>query len=348
MASRSTRTLLVANPTARSGKAAKVIDAAMHSLTRARLRPDFFATLPAGATVASLAERLEQGDIDRVIYLGGDGTFAEAAKGIILARERYGIDIPMGMLPMGTANDQGRSFGVKAGPRALETNVAIIAAGIEQWLDVGRVESLNEAGETIAQDLWFDSWGVGLSAQILSRRNRDKEVIAKVPILRRIYRDKLVYLRAGVSSFVRSMIRRERFAAEITIDGARHEYAALTDIVITGTILYGGDWIFANNSKPDDGKFELILMKGHADWARATIAGHKRNPVTDDDLAVLGLQRRVVPQGKDFEIRLFRPAGIAALDSQIDGEEFLYTDHYRIENLFHYLRIIVPEDPHWV
>src|SRR5690606_37108430 len=110
----------------------------MEGLRAARLEPEFFSTLPNGATVASLAERLERGDIARVIYLGGDGTFAETAKGIILARESCGIDTPMGMLPMGTANDQGRSFGVHSGLRALPGNIDIIAAGVEQWLDVGQ------------------------------------------------------------------------------------------------------------------------------------------------------------------------------------------------------------------
>ena len=33
------------------------------------------------------------------------------------------------MLPTGTANDQGKSFGLAAGPDALATNVAVIAAG---------------------------------------------------------------------------------------------------------------------------------------------------------------------------------------------------------------------------
>lgn len=349
MASRSTRSLLVANPTARTGRAGKAIDAAMDRLDRARLRPEFFPTLPDGATVPKLADRLEPGDVGRVIYLGGDGTFAETAKGLILARERFGIDIPLGMLPMGTANDQGRSFGIHAGARALKRNIEIIAQGTESWLDVGRVEALDETGEVVAQDLWFDSWGVGLSAQILATRNRDKHMVAKVPILRQVYRDRVIYVRAGVSHFFRSLIRRRHFAAELTVDGERYEYKALTDIVVKGTLLFGGDWIFAENGKPDDGKFEVVLMKGHRDWARATIANHKRNPVTGDDMAVLGLAKeRTVPQGKHIEVRLFRPDGISALHSQIDGEEFLYSDHYRIENLYHHLRIIVPESPHWV
>lgn len=344
--------LLVANPTARSGKAEAAIKAAMAGLQKARLEPEFFATLPAGATVAALSERLERGDVARVIYLGGDGTFAETAKGIIHARETYGVDTPMGMLPMGTANDQGRSFGVHAGLKALQGNIAIIAAGIEQWLDVGKVEAIDEQGEPVDQDLWFDSWGLGLSAQILAKRNRDRKIVAKVPLLRQVFRDKLVYIRAGLSSLakhtLRTLIGRDRFAAKITIDGETHELSAVNDIVVKGTILYGGDWIFDPTSKPDDGKFEVIIVRNPAEWGKTTIVSHKRNPVTQDDLAVLGLTPRTIPRGRTIEVRIFRPDGMGPLPAQIDGEEYISTDHYRIENLFHYLRIIVPENPHWV
>lgn len=340
--------LLVANPTARTGKAAAAIELAMRSLERARLSPEFFATSPAGATVPALAERLEAGDVARVIYLGGDGTFADTAKGIILARERSGVDVPMGMLPMGTANDQGRSFGVGAGIKAIARNVQIIADGIESWLDVGRVIGFGEAGEVLVQDLWFDSWGVGLSAQILAKRNAEREKVARVPLIRQLYRDKSIYVRAAFSSYFRTLIGRSRFAAAITIDGVCHEYDGVTDIVVKGTMLYGGDWIFAPESKPDDGRFEVVVMKGHADWMAATITAHKRNPVTRDDLAVLGVRRREIPSGKDIEVRIFRSPRIRRLYAQLDGEESRYCDHYKVENLFHSLRIIVPADPHWI
>ncbi|MCH9685183.1 MAG: hypothetical protein K0V04_27350, partial [Deltaproteobacteria bacterium] len=98
----------------------------------------------------------------------------------------------------------------------------------------------------------------------------------------------------------------------------------------------------------DDGRFEVVVVRGHADWAAAAIAGHKRNPVTGDDLEVLGVSRRAVPKAKHIELRLFKPAGLEVIPAQIDGEEWVSANHYRIENLFHHLRIIVPEDPHWV
>lgn len=342
------RSLLVANPTARSGKAKRYIERAMEALEDTRLQPEFFATLPHGATVGALAERLEREDVARVIYMGGDGTFAEAAKGIILARERAGVDVPLGMLPMGTANDQGRSFGIVAGVKALPRNVEVIAAGIEQWLDVGRIEALDEGGDPVATDLWFDSCGVGLSARILFQRNRDREFVERMPLVRRVYRDKLVYTSAALRSLLSGMVTRTSFSVELTIDGETSELAGVTDLLVQGTILYAGDWIFDDSAKPDDGRFEVVVLRGHADWAAAAIGGHKRNPVTGDDLEVLGMARREVPKAKHIELRLWKPAGLDVVPAQIDGEEWVSTNHYRIENLFHHLRIIVPEDPHWV
>jgi diacylglycerol kinase family enzyme len=344
----SRRSLLVANPTARSGKAKRYIQAAMEVLAESRLDPEFFATLPEGATVGALAERLEREDVGRVIYMGGDGTFAEAAKGIILARERSGVDVPLGMLPMGTANDQGRSFGIVAGVKALPRNVDVIAAGVEQWLDVGRIEALDQGGEPVATDLWFDSCGVGLSARILFQRNRDREFVERMPFVRSVYRDKLVYTSAALRSLLSGMVTRTSFSVELTIDGETSEVSGVTDLLVQGTILYAGDWIFDDTAKPDDGRFEVVVMRGHADWAAAAIGGHKRNPVTGDDLEVLGMARREVPKAKHIEVRLWKPAGLEVVPAQIDGEEWVSTNHYRIENLFHHLRIIVPEDPHWV
>ncbi|MBC8072831.1 MAG: hypothetical protein IAG13_31205 [Deltaproteobacteria bacterium] len=343
---RERRTLLVANPTAKSGKAKRYIDDAIAVLDDAGLDPEFFPTLPAGGTVPELAARIDREDLARVVYMGGDGTFADAAKGIILARERTGIDVPLGMLPMGTANDQGRSFGIVSGVRALRRNVQVIAAGCEQWLDVGRIEAIGDDGEVVAKDLWFDSCGIGLSARVLAQRNREREWVENIPLLRRIYRDKVVYTSATLRTLVFGALRPQSFDATITIDGERSQWDKVTDILVQGTIVYAGDWIFDPTAKPDDGKFEVVILRGHADWAAAAIGGHKRNPITGDDLEVLGLPRREVPRGGAIEIELTERRGRIA--AQIDGEEFVATRHYRIDNLFHHLRILVPEDPHWV
>ena len=343
--------LLVANATARTGKAERAIQRALEGLEQVGLRPEFFPTQPEGKTVAALADRIEREDVARVIYLGGDGTFAESAKGIILARERAGIDVPLAMLPMGTANDQGRSFGISAGLKALDDNIRTIAGGCEQWMDVGRIEAFDDDGELIRSDLWFDNCGFGLSARILAQRNRDRERVAEIPLVKQFYRDKLVYAGAAVSQMVKSVVGGPTvslFSSEVTVDGEVVEWVGLTDLVVNGTILYGGEWIFVEDSRPDDGKFEVLPFRSHADWAMSALSRHKKNPVTDDDLGVLGLSGREFRRGREFEIRLFRANLGPEIPSQIDGEEFVVAHHYRVENLFHHLRIIVPEDSHWI
>ena len=98
----------------------------------------------------------------------------------------------MGMLPTGTANDQGKSFGLDAGPGALERNVAVIAAGETVGCDVGRLV-IERGLKEIHRDLFFDSFSVGLGAASLATRNRDRERVGRIPGLGTIYRDQLVY-----------------------------------------------------------------------------------------------------------------------------------------------------------
>jgi diacylglycerol kinase family enzyme len=332
----------------------------MASLDAAALAPELVPTRPDGGTIEDVAVRIEREDVARVVYLGGDGTFAEAAKGLLLARERSGIDVPFGMLPMGTANNQGRSFGIEAGLQALERNVAIIGEGLEMGLDVGRIEAWTtpeaagsdvDGGPTLhAQDLFFDSAGMGLSAEILEQRNRDREAVEQFPLLSSLYRDHLVYAGATLRSLVSGMFSGKTFGATLRIDGRLLEIESCSDLIVLDTILYGGEWVFAPESRPDDGRFEIVVVRSHADWVSAAIAHFKQNPVLAEDLEQLGFEASTEPRpaGRHLEIELHRPDGLEPIPAQIDGEEWVSCDRYVIEALFQHLRVIVPEDPRWI
>ena len=178
--------LLVANPTAQSGKAEARIS---HVLDRMRQRgwsPEFLSTQPDRRTVTELATLLSQRRFDTVIYMGGDGTFAEVAKGLLSAG--YIDDhCPMGMLPSGTANDQGKSFGISSADEALEENLDIVEEGYQIKLDVGRIEAVGAGNLAVGIDMFFDSIGWGMNPDILSTRNRTREQIREIPLLREIY-----------------------------------------------------------------------------------------------------------------------------------------------------------------
>ena len=182
--------VLVANPTAHSGRAADWIRVARALLDEAHVPHRFVATEPDGRTIDRVREVIDDAGVRVVIYMGGDGTFAEVAKGILASR--HAGDIAMGMLPTGTANDQGKSFGLASGPSALPRNVAVIAASVTVGCDVGILEVEKNRRE-VHRDLFFDSFSVGLGAACLETRNRDRELVGKIPGLGMVYRDQMVF-----------------------------------------------------------------------------------------------------------------------------------------------------------
>ena len=167
--------LLVANPTAQSGKNAARIAQARTWLANAGIACDLLPTLPGGETIPAVTEALDRGPHRVVIAMGGDGTFREVAAGLLASR-RHG-EVALGMLPTGTANDQGRSFGLEASPAALERNLGVIVAGKETRLDAGKIRAFGAGGEVVAETVFFDSAGWGISARVLAVRNADRRAV---------------------------------------------------------------------------------------------------------------------------------------------------------------------------
>lgn len=104
-------------------------------LLRARL-PGFehAVTGKAGDECALVDRALERG-ARRVVAVGGDGTWSLVADRIL--RAGRGGDVELGLLPAGTGNDFGKTFGITW--ENAERVVEAIAAGRARRIDVGRV-----------------------------------------------------------------------------------------------------------------------------------------------------------------------------------------------------------------
>ena len=120
--------LLVGNPTAQSGKNQERIERAARLLEKRGFRVELLATRPNGLTTADVRERLAHEPFEIVVYMGGDGTFREVAAGLYES-SKVG-SVPLGMLPTGTANDQGRSFGSRPAKRRSKTMSTSSRVGI--------------------------------------------------------------------------------------------------------------------------------------------------------------------------------------------------------------------------
>lgn len=340
------RLLLVANPTSRSGKAAERIEYARKLLMEKGLQHEFRPTLPDGATVDMVCDAIIADGFRTVVYLGGDGTFNEVAKGI--CKSGLTDEVRLGMLPSGTANDQGKSFGISSTKKAVDENVDIIKAGYTTWLDVGEVLAYSYDKTVIARDHFFDSVGWGLSAAILAFRNRELDNVKKVPVWREMYRDQLVYVRAAMHQLAINWVTRDRFAAEIIVDGVVHNFERLSDLVISNTSLYAGEWVVDPESRHDDGMFEVAPFAGTRDWTSKLIVHHKKNPLTEELLNRIGVSHTPTLKGADIKIQIFRPNVDQRLPAQLDGDEFPQADLFEVRVHPCTLRIIVPDEYHWI
>lgn len=310
------------------------------------IRHEFKATLPARGTVGMVAESIIRDGFRTIAYLGGDGTFYEVATGII--QSGMASDVRLGMLPSGTANDQGKSFGISSAPRALEENVMTIAAGHTTMLDVGEVAALSDDGIVMRRDLFFDSLGWGLSASILAQRNRDIQKTRDVPLINQIYRDHLVYVRAALQEVTFSLVSRDRFSAEVEVDGELFVWNNLTDLLISNTLIFAGEWIVAPDCEHDDGKVEIAPFVGVRDWAGKIIVNHKKFPIKPDAMERLGFGASVVVKGSRIRVQLFRPTNEEKLPAELDGEEFLSANLFEIKVHPKMLKLIVPKHPKWI
>ncbi len=330
--------VLVANPTAHSGKAADWIRHARALLDGAQISHRFVATEPDGATVDRVREAIDDAGARVVIYMGGDGTFAEVAKGVLASA--HAGEIAMGMLPTGTANDQGKSFGLDAGPGALDRNVAVVAAGDTIGCDVGTLV-IERGTKELHRDLFFDSFSIGLGAASLATRNRDRERVNRIPGLGAFYRDQLVYIGAVAQRFVESYVVDIKFDLDTVIDGAVHHLGPLLDVIIKNTKVFGGEWIFDSQAESDDGRFELVPITSRRDFTAKLLGNLRHSPIGPDDLERVGIAMAPSFTGTHFELTVRSEGGVLP-PVQIDGEELPAGDRYRIDVAPRALRLIVP------
>jgi diacylglycerol kinase family enzyme len=248
------------------------------------------------------------------------------------------------MLPTGTANDQGKSFGLEADDGALERNLEVLLEGRETRLDAGRLRAFDEAGVVVREEYFFDSAGWGISPRTLQLRNEDREAIARIPVLRAVYRDQLVYAGALLRTFLQSYVEEHKFDAILDADGVKVEWEGLTDLVIKGTRIYGGMWVCDEKSRHDDGLFEIVPFQGKRDWISKALVMLRGPAIELDDLAKMGLSHSVGLSARQIRLTLRPRTGGAPLVAQLDGDVFPTSDSVEVEVIPKLLRLIVPAD----
>ena len=222
------RVLLIVNERARRGEAAG--DLAESALVAAGLTVER-EHCDKATGIASLI-RAWRDRVDCVVIGGGDGTLNAAAPGLLETK------LPLGIIPLGTANDLARTLNLPEDPVAA---AAVIAAGKSHEIDVG-----------VANDhLFFNVASIGMGVDLTRALTRDAKSRW----------GKLGYAVAGF----RVLRRMKPFRARITQDGQVHTTHTVHLAVGNGRH-YGGGMTVSETAAIDDHRLNVYSLEVHSIW----------------------------------------------------------------------------------
>ncbi|MBP0491665.1 lipid kinase [Roseomonas sp. SG15] len=265
------RALFVANGKSRRG--AEGADAAAAALEQGGIR--LVREPCSDAESLRAAIRREAGSVDMVILGGGDGTMNSAAPALIET------GLPLGLLPLGTANDLARTLGI---PLDLEAAVRVVLDGQPRRIDLGEVNG----------HPYFNVASIGLSVAVT------RELTGEV---------KRRWGRLGYAlATCRALWKMRPFRAEIRHDGVSHRVRTLQVAVGNGHY-YGGGMAIDEAAAIDDGRLNLYSLEFEGIWKLAMIYPAFRS-------GRHGLRQEVrTASSEEVEIRTRRPRPV-----NTDGE----------------------------
>ncbi|WP_187969891.1 lipid kinase [Aquibium microcysteis] len=227
------RALLLFNPGAR--RAGEGFGAVMPRLVQGGLAVTVepFAALP---EIARDIVRLRE-TADLIVLCGGDGTIASGAMAVMES------GLPLGIIPMGTANDLARTLDI---PLDLEQAAEVIVAGATRRIDVGSVNG----------HAFFNVASIGLSADLARKLDAG---------LKKRW-GRLGYAVAAL----KVLSRARRFEATIT-EKEDETQVSTYQIAVGNGRHYGGGNVVEEKASIDDGHLDLYSLEVSNVWKLAAM-----------------------------------------------------------------------------
>ena len=227
-------TVLIVNPAAGGGRAARALDRVLEAL--APLRPfDVYVTQPGEARPAERAARdAVLAGVERIFVLGGDGSCSQAVNGAYAAGGAEALArVAFGFLPAGTGRDYARSAGIPRDPVAAARALARGAAA--RRVDLGMVHLAGGVDR-----LFLNVASFGISAQIA-------HALEEFPQLKR---------RAGAVAFglatLRAGLRYAPVETELRVDLQAAQRGPTAAIAVANGGWFGGGMHVAPTARLDD------------------------------------------------------------------------------------------------
>lgn len=219
--------------------------------------------------------RQHRNQIDCIVIGGGDGSLNAALGTLVDTR------LPMGILPLGTANDLARTLGI---PTDIDAAIDIISRGLVHPIDVGNVNG----------HYFFNVANIGVGVEVMRSMSAE------------------IKQRLGVLSYAHCLVKAIKsyrpFRAEIICDGRRIKVRSIQIAVGNGRH-YGGGMTVAERAQIDDGRLWLYSLAPVGIWELIKLAPAMRSG-RFDDVDPIG-----VAEGEVIELATRRPMPVTA-----DGE----------------------------
>jgi YegS/Rv2252/BmrU family lipid kinase len=182
------------------------------------------------------------------VVVGGDGTLNEVVNGVA------GTDAELALLPNGTGQDFGRTYGI---PTGFDAAVAVARDGVARTVDAGRVRYRTWGGDDAVR--WFANVGsVGMSAAVAQRANTMSKALG----------GRVTFFYA----LVRVFFEWDNTEVSVALDGGAARHGRMHDVVLANGRWHGGAMKIAPDAEPDDGLFDVILIGDVTKWDFLTTA----------------------------------------------------------------------------
>jgi diacylglycerol kinase family enzyme len=221
------KALFVVNPISGRGEHGLVRARCVEAMAAGDLEVEVLETPGPGGTARAVGE-YRGADFEMLVAGGGDGTVREVAE--VAAR----LDLPLGIIPLGTSNSVVRELGLPLDPVSASR---VAASGRERTVDMG------EAGGV----RFLLCLGAGLDADVIRRVHRGRQHGIS----------KLSYVPATLGAF----FRYEYPGIEVVIDGTPMPPGPF-QVVVANARVYAGYFAVASEAEVDDGLLDVCLLYG--------------------------------------------------------------------------------------
>ena len=177
-----------------------------------------------------LARRINPSAYEGIIVVGGDGTLFEVLNGLFAERDR--LEIPLGVIPVGTGNSFIRDLNITDRQQAVDA----ILSGRTRDVDLGTFTCSD------GRFCFINLLGAGFVSNVAHRALRYKRLGA------------LSYV-AGV---LEELIVMKPVTVRLEIDGTVHRREVLF-VEICNSRFTGGNMMMAPEASIDDGLFDIVL-----------------------------------------------------------------------------------------